>query len=623
MNPWDRDELDVMMEDPWEEEQLGPPEEEQPDPLEAGQVEEPTAPIHDTSSAPTDTAAAAPVVALVLPVSEELSATTKRPRPVEPTAPTDAPLLAEALQPPPKLRRLLSKTCVPQHVCPTKTDRRAAWDKEKFEIEEDWGKKSFWQSLHGRQRYDWVYGKIRGFYTKHVYPLGLDKTQRKNFENLSGTEKQQAGRRAFKDLDLNERGKVVSVWMESSTPPKHISKFVEEHILKKQRGDLFGAVKQKGALLTWMLPPGMVDTSRVVEKQEPTALKQLVASLREECHLQELWKDIQLHAHVCLRQSAATQVAVCMEVCPKTWEEEKEVQLHFHAFLKSEGADLRIKQLHPYAFKDVQPHMSASLSGVSMKGNGRQCWSGFFYCCIAEKIGTLYCQATKLPFSGFLVSPTWILNLVQGKKLEPTAARALLVRCANGSRHVKELEAHEAHLEEEAVQKAEEEAQRLLSDTLKPSKQYPLVNAWIKQFEKARHRYKFLVLQGPSRVGKTAFARSLCDPGFETLEINCASGAEPDLRAYRLSKHGLILFDEIVPQQVVSQRKVFQAQSAKVQMGCSATNVYSYDIFVWRKKFVLASNNWDTSLSQLSEPDQAWIKANSVVLRVTEPMWEE
>ena len=191
----------------------------------------------------------------------------------------------------------------------------------------------------------------------------------------------------------------------------------------------------------------------------------------------------------------------------------------------------------------------------------------FFYCCIAEKSGTLFCQATKLPFSGFLVSPTWILNLVQGKKLEPTAARALLVRCANGSRHVKELEAHEAHLEEEAVQKAEDEAQRLLSDTLKPSKQYPLVNAWIKQFDKPRHRYKFLVLQGPSRVGKTAFARSLCDPGFETLEINCASGAEPDLRAYRLSKHGLILFDEIVPQQVASQRKVFQAQSAKGSVG--------------------------------------------------------
>ena len=130
MNPWDRDELDLMMEDPWEEEQLGPPEEEQPDPPEAGEVEEPTAPIHDTSSAPTDTAAAAPVVALVLPVSEELSDTPKRPRPVEPTAPTDAPLLAEVLESPPKLRRLQSKTFVPQYVCPTKTDFRVAWDKK-------------------------------------------------------------------------------------------------------------------------------------------------------------------------------------------------------------------------------------------------------------------------------------------------------------------------------------------------------------------------------------------------------------------------------------------------------------------------------------------------------------
>ena len=48
MNPWDRDEVDLMMEDPWEEEQLGPPEEEQPDPPEAGRVEEPTAPPSTT-----------------------------------------------------------------------------------------------------------------------------------------------------------------------------------------------------------------------------------------------------------------------------------------------------------------------------------------------------------------------------------------------------------------------------------------------------------------------------------------------------------------------------------------------------------------------------------------------
>ena len=143
------------------------------------------------------------------------------------------------------------------------------------------------------------------------------------------------------------------------------------------------------------------------------------------------------------------------------------------------------------------------------------------------------------------------------------------------------------------------------------------------QFASPLHRYKFLVLSGPSRVGKTQFARSLCAPDFEMLEVNCAGGAEPNLRAYRLSKHDIILFDEIEAEQVAAQRKVFQAQSAPVQMACSTTNCHSYRIFVWRKKMVLASNNWEASLKRLGTADPAWIEDNSILVCVTEPMWED
>ena len=145
----------------------------------------------------------------------------------------------------------------------------------------------------------------------------------------------------------------------------------------------------------------------------------------------------------------------------------------------------------------------------------------------------------------------------------------------------------------------------------------------MEQFERPLHIHQLLVLSGPSRVGKTAFTRSLYDPDFQTLGINCASGAEPYLRAYRLSEHGLILLDEIVASQVSYQRKFFQAQSAPVQLGCSATNCHSYDVFVWRKKLVLASNNWESSLDALEDADRAWILANSIVLAVDEPMWVE
>ena len=150
-----------------------------------------------------------------------------------------------------------------------------------------------------------------------------------------------------------------------------------------------------------------------------------------------------------------------------------------------------------------------------------------------------------------------------------------------------------------------------------------LAQAFHNQFKKPQHRYKFLVVSGPSRVGKTASARSLCEPSLQTSELNCSSGAEPDLKGFRFRRHGLSLFDEVEAEQVAAQRKRFQAQSTPVRLGCSATNCHSYEVYVWRKKLVLASNNWHSTLRVVSAADRDWAQANSIVVDVVEAMWYE
>ena len=150
----------------------------------------------------------------------------------------------------------------------------------------------------------------------------------------------------------------------------------------------------------------------------------------------------------------------------------------------------------------------------------------------------------------------------------------------------------------------------------------PLVETWDAQYQDFKDRYQFLVLDGPSKMGKTAFGRSKCPKGQFVLEINCAAGGDPDLRSYRYGHHGLILLDEIEADVVARQRKLFQAGTALIQLGTSATNIHVYTVFVHRVRIVCASNNWAASTARLVEADREWIESNSVYVRCDEQLWE-
>ena len=211
---------------------------------------------------------------------------------------------------------------------------------------------------------------------------------------------------------------------------------------------------------------------------------------------------------------------------------------------------------------------------------------------------------------------------MQAQKLAAYHARPLLVKCATASRWIKELDQADLELEKAAVFEAHMAAQKELAEAAHSWRSFPSVQLFRKQFEgPALHRYKFLVLAGPSRLGKTVFARSLSQTPDRVLEVNCAAGNEPDLRDYRLRHHDVILFDEIGPKQVLSQRKLFQACAAPVQLGSSATNCHSYCVFVWKKFLILCSNDWQDDVALETPADQDWLNKNSIVLEVDSPMW--
>ena len=74
------------------------------------------------------------------------------------------------------------------------------------------------------------------------------------------------------------------------------------------------------------------------------------------------------------------------------------------------------------------------------------------------------------------------------------------------------------------------------------------------------------------------------------------------------------------PTFIVSNKKVLQAHVDGAILGQSATQLYTYEVFLWRTPLMLTTNNWD--YRAFSDADQNWIQENCVVVHVPGPVWE-
>ena len=480
-------------------------------------------------------------------------------------------------------------------------------------------KQTFWleaeyKKLSNRLQRQVIYDRVR-----NCWSLRLASASSLKDAVVKLPEKIAARRHLFITLSKEEQQAAAEAWVVCTSAPPWLALFVQQTFQPESDGK-GRAERVKSALLTWVGPWQVASPcAEPTAGARPVALHVVVEKLREDEEIHKLWDRITDHCKKVRTSLGAADWAICLEVCPEVYELQGKLQLHFHMFLRSSNW-MSLRRAAWMHMDGASPNIARAIGGLACsraQGN----WSGYFYCCV-DKEGHVFHHANRRPFKDFLVNAGWILNLVQARKLSVDKATTLVRQCVSGAyRTLQELRVQEDLMEAEALAAEKAAIDAHLQQQLSTWRTFPIVRAWQHQHDSILHRYKFLILNGPSRMGKTVFARSLCDPSKELLEVNCAAGHEPDLRAYRIRKHDLILFDEIEAPAVAAQRKLFQAPATEVQLGCSATNCHSYAVWVHRRKFVLATNNWTTSLKTLSDGDREWIEANSYMLDVSAPMW--
>ena len=425
-----------------------------------------------------------------------------------------------------------------------------------------------------------------------------------------------AKRKAFAQLTNEEKLGVVAVWLERSSAPEHVAERAKTVFVQGTGRRTTGA---KTVLLTFIGPWMWRTKDGVVRHTGRSTLGEVVENLRADAAIRVLWGEMRRHADVVQARMKASDFACCLEICPRTFEEESVARLHLHVFLRA-AQRMSLPPMRLLELAGTVPIVADVVGGLPMaKQSGS--WAGYLYC-VVEKFGHVFSFGTKRPFKDFLVQGQWVLNLLQAKKISVQYARELVLQsCHNVQRSLKELGILERELEKQRIAVAISDAERGLALQRNVWRSVAAVEVWQEQYAREAFRYQFLVLDGPSKLGKTQFAKSFVDAREQLLELNCAAGQEPDLRGFRYGQHSLVVFDEIRAGIVAQQRKLFQACGAEIQLGCSATNCHSDTVFLFRVKLVLCSNSWAASMLELCADDQAWLRESMVYVQVSEPLW--
>ena len=303
-------------------------------------------------------------------------------------------------------------------------------------------------------------------------------------------------------------------------------------------------------------------------------------------------------------------------------------RLHIHAYwhtTKDSETKPFIGTIAAWSFEGSKPSLKPN--STSGKYYQQAVDRGHYYCqCL--KIGRLFGQTNYPKYDEFLVQQKWVIQLWQRRKLSHSGAKKEVI----GARGHTASYLREIDLIEQLELKIEIEREKAIIDAMlarafKPSRFIEEVDLWLLQYSRdgpfsiwgVESRFKFLVLTGPSSLGKTQFAKKLFGEK-RTLTVGCQNVKAPFLKDFNRKEHKAIIFDEVSSNCIHDNKAIFQANNDVVLLGQTPSAEYIYRVFLYGVAMVCCCNDWMEGIDRGSAAEE-WLLTNSIVYDCTKKMW--
>ena len=368
----------------------------------------------------------------------------------------------------------------------------------------------------------------------------------------------------------------------------------------------------------------------------------LVAAVKELDEIKSLFADLVLVCTNVLEQFKCRDFSCCLEV---SMQSEDMGRIHLHAFIERHCREDKRwwswDQMDSMLMvREVSvSHGNVCLAKTRGRNRERALTEGHYYC-QALKIGHVCHHSTKPIFEKIFPDSRMVTTLWMHRKMNSENAKAEVLLTRDKVPAVLSILASTMSLEYAATMEKDailaemnwkrrpfkvpsaDELIWLRQFALTASKPY-LHQARAKEFVSAHdigpaallRRFKFLIYDGPSRLGKTELAISWFG-ALHTLVVNAQDTTSPNLRPMMTGKFEAIVFDEGKWDLCGCNKLIFQAGSRPVELSQSQCNDRCYQVLLFRVPMIICSNNfWKGCCDkELKE----WIEQNSFYVKITD-----